>query len=205
VAREKSNTARTLARVWGLDVKHALYRQSGDWYHLLERFPAALMDENGFVIFETEDAYLSCPSLRIGQRISVRNGISAIPGYTLGANSTLGASSDQYESSYFSEGGRQEGAQSRIERSGPAREACIAAHGLKCTVCGLDFEDAYGALGAGFIHVHHLEPLSQGVREVDPVGDMRPLCPNCHAMAHREEPPVSLDRLRKIWLGGSHR
>jgi hypothetical protein len=36
--------------------------------------------------------------------------------------------------------------------------------------------------------------------EVDPVKDLRPVCPNCHAMIHRRSPPLSIEeiiRLRK--------
>ena len=48
----------------------------------------------------------------------------------------------------------------------------------------------YGDIGKGFIHVHHLTPLwdiRQGY-EVNPVKDLRPVCPNCHAMLHRGTP-----------------
>jgi hypothetical protein len=197
LARERSNTARSLAKIWGLDVKHALYRQSGDWYHQLERFPGALMDESGYVIFETESAYRDCPALRITQHISVPNGIRGIPRYTLGLDRQRSASSGEAGALYL-EGARRDVIQSQVERSGPAREACIAAHGLSCAACGFNFAEVYGALGEGFIHVHHCEPVSLGERHVDPVADMRPLCANCHAMVHREDPPISIERLRAM-------
>lgn len=75
----------------------------------------------------------------------------------------------------------------RYERDREARQACIEAHGLRCKVCEFDFEAAYGSLGAGFIHVHHVVPISQvgGDYNVDPVRDLVPVCPNCHAMLHR--------------------
>ncbi len=36
-------------------------------------------------------------------------------------------------------------------------------------------------MGEGFIHVHHLKPLSEVGYEyrVDPIRDLRPVCPNC--------------------------
>jgi hypothetical protein len=197
VANDRSNTARSLVTAWGLDVQHALYRKSGDWYHQLVRFPGALMDEHGYVVFETEEAYRQCPALRIRQDVAVPRGISQIPGYTLGLNAMAGQRTT-YERAVFAEGGRRDVIQSRIERSGPAREACIAAHGLKCAVCGFDFAAVYGDLGAGFIHVHHCKPVSLEERPVDPVAEMRPLCPNCHAMVHRQDPPLSIERLRSI-------
>ncbi len=86
------------------------------------------------------------------------------------------------------------------ERDARARAECIQHHGLACAVCGLTMEEAYGALGRGFIHVHHLQPLSQaeGQREVDPARDLRPVCPNCHAMLHRLPDPADLEGLRRI-------
>jgi 5-methylcytosine-specific restriction enzyme A len=41
-------------------------------------------------------------------------------------------------------------------------------------------------------------PLADGEREVDPVADMRPLCPNCHAVVHLRIPPLTLDKLRGL-------
>jgi len=86
------------------------------------------------------------------------------------------------------------------ERDPAARRACLAHHGYACSVCNLRFEDRYGVLGAAFVHVHHLVPLSEvgpGYR-VDPVSDLRPVCPNCHAMLHRRRPPLSLEELRAL-------
>lgn len=72
------------------------------------------------------------------------------------------------------------------ERSAKARRQAIALHGVTCTVCGFNFADYYGEIGDGYIEVHHLSPLadSQGERPVDAAADLRPVCPNCHAMLH---------------------
>jgi hypothetical protein len=193
----RSNTARTLAKKWKLEVQHSLYRKTGDWYHQLERFPGALLDENGFIIFETEDAYRSCPELRINQDVNVPGGISTIPGYTLATELSKGDSTS-YEKATYKEGSRRDVVQSLIERNRAARDVCIAAHGFSCAACGFNFGVFYGQLGEGFIHVHHCNPVSLGVREVDPINEMRPLCPNCHAMVHREDPPLTIEALRRI-------
>lgn len=88
----------------------------------------------------------------------------------------------------------------RFERSQKAREACISHHGESCKVCGLNFAQRYGSLGAGFIHVHHIVPVSEICKqyEVDPVTDLVPVCPNCHAMLHRKTPPMTVEQLKKI-------
>jgi hypothetical protein len=84
------------------------------------------------------------------------------------------------------------------ERSSAARKACIDHFGCVCAVCGFDFTQAYGPWGQGFIHVHHIKPLAQVVREykVDPVRDLRPVCPNCHAMIHKGDPVLTIKQLK---------
>lgn len=76
-------TGRHLNKSWKVNVLHALYRENGSWYHCLERFPGALFDAHGYVVFETEQAYRDCSYLQIGKEIGVSGtrGIAAIPGY----------------------------------------------------------------------------------------------------------------------------
>ena len=198
MASNRTNTARALVKRWQLDVAHALYRETGDWYHQLERFPGALLDKSGFVIFETEDAYTNCPHLKIRQDVSVPNQITSIPGYTLAVDQHPNVTS--YEKATFNEGARRDIIQSVVERDPAARAACIAIHGLSCAACGFNFGTVFGSLGEGFIHVHHCNPVSGGPMEVDPSKDMVPLCPNCHAMVHRREPILSLEEIKMLRL-----
>ena len=88
----------------------------------------------------------------------------------------------------------------RYERDRRAREYCIAHHGAVCAVCGFEFSRAYGQIGEGFIHVHHVVPLASVGRsyEVDGRRDLIPVCPNCHAMLHSGEQPPSVEQLRQI-------
>lgn len=95
-----------------------------------------------------------------------------------------------------------EGAKSPIvvnayERNLKARAACLAHYGYDCAVCGLNFENVYGPIGKEYIHVHHIVSLAEiGERyEVDPIMDLRPVCPNCHAMLHRGETLLPLEEL----------
>lgn len=98
------------------------------------------------------------------------------------------------------EGDASELVLTKYERSKAAREACVLHHGYACAACGFDFESVYGEIGRGFIHIHHVMPISGrgGAYQVDPVNDLIPLCPNCHAMAHRREPPISVGELRML-------
>ena len=88
----------------------------------------------------------------------------------------------------------------RYERSRLNREACIQLKGTQCIVCGFDFAEVYGSLGIGYTEVHHLKPVSSIGPDyhIDIASDLAPICANCHAMAHREEPPVPLERLREL-------
>jgi 5-methylcytosine-specific restriction protein A len=86
------------------------------------------------------------------------------------------------------------------ERNPKARGRCIEHYGIQCFVCGFEFQQSYGEIGVGFIHVHHLTQLSnigQGY-EVDPIRELRPVCPNCHAMLHRRNPPYTVEELKSI-------
>ena len=87
----------------------------------------------------------------------------------------------------------------KYERNLSARLKCIEKWGVSCSVCDFNFEHAFGALGAGYIHVHHLVPLSKIGKsyQLDPVNDLRPVCPNCHAMLHRTGETLSIAELRK--------
>ncbi|EGQ9330366.1 HNH endonuclease, partial [Vibrio vulnificus] len=73
------------------------------------------------------------------------------------------------------------------ERNSAARQACINKLGCSCMICGFNFELVYGERGSGFIHVHHIVPVAEINHEykIDPVTDLIPVCPNCHAMLHR--------------------
>ncbi|MEP7197984.1 MAG: HNH endonuclease [Saprospiraceae bacterium] len=88
----------------------------------------------------------------------------------------------------------------RYERSKINRAICIELHGPICQVCELNFNDAYGNIGEGFIHVHHVNLLSNqgGSKIINPETDLIPVCPNCHAMLHRTNPPYSIKDLREI-------
>ena len=91
-----------------------------------------------------------------------------------------------------------------FERNPNARRECLDYHGLQCAVCLMSFEQRYGPIGKGFIHVHHKKPLaSREVYNLDPVEDLVPVCPNCHAMLHTYDPPLTVDELKKAMQKGT--
>ena len=86
------------------------------------------------------------------------------------------------------------------ERNPAARRKCISHWKPICQVCEFDFEAVYGNLGEGFIHVHHLKPLGEvgEAYRLDPIEDLRPVCPNCHAMLHQQKPALKIEELNTI-------
>jgi len=87
----------------------------------------------------------------------------------------------------------------KYERSHINRSLCLAYFGYNCKACGINLKDKYGDIARDFIHVHHLKPISEsGIRKPDPIEDFVPLCPNCHAIAHLKNPPVTVEEIRII-------
>jgi len=136
----------------------------------------------------------------VGNRVAAGHNARWTVALCLASSDTWPALGERY-----SEGSRFDIVATAIERNPKARQACIKHHGTVCAACGFDFAARFGRLGDGFIHVHHLSPLgtSVGPRSIDPVVDLIPLCPNCHAMVHRRRPPLSVEGLRAHMLGGA--
>ena len=85
------------------------------------------------------------------------------------------------------------------ERNPVARAQCIEHYGCYCFVCGFDFLSVYGDIGRDFIHVHHEKELSSIGEEyvINPIHDLKPVCPNCHAMIHRRKPAYGVLELKE--------
>jgi predicted HNH restriction endonuclease len=86
------------------------------------------------------------------------------------------------------------------ERNPLARQQCIAHYGCTCFTCGFSFGEVYGEIADGYIHVHHLKAVARrgGEYVIDPIRDLRPICPNCHAVAHLRNPPLSIAELKRM-------
>ena len=61
---------------------------------------------------------------------------------------------------YYFEGAMRHVSTNVDERNRTARDECVKTHGSTCVICGFNFQASYGAGAAGFIHVHHVTPLS---------------------------------------------
>ena len=86
----------------------------------------------------------------------------------------------------------------QYERDSRARPKCIEKYGTDCCICGFSFRTTYGEEADGIVYVHHLTPLAEIVEEhqVDPIKDLRPVCPNCHAVLHWRIPAYSIEEVK---------
>lgn len=116
----------------------------------------------------------------------------------LSENNILANPVVQVETKTFTEGAAMQTVQTRYERNPFARTACLEHYGYSCSVCDFNFEKYYGNIGTKFIHVHHLTMVATIGKpySVNPIEDLRPVCPNCHAMLHKQNPPLTIEQLK---------
>jgi len=107
---------------------------------------------------------------------------------------------DDIEKSNLYEGMKKQVIVNAYERNPKARQECINHYGYNCQICNFDFEKVYGEIGKDFIHVHHVvDILTIGENyKVDPIKDLIPVCPNCHAMLHKKRPAYTPQELKQI-------
>jgi len=100
---------------------------------------------------------------------------------------------------YQEEGRKTSSIVNKYERSRVNRAIALEIHGFVCAACGLRMADLYGPIGEGVIHVHHLQPISsmEAPRVLNPATDLIPLCPNCHTVVHRINPPLNISQLQE--------
>lgn len=102
------------------------------------------------------------------------------------------------ETEVFYEGARMQISINAYERNRVARDRCLEHYGFRCAVCAQDMSETYGTVAEQLIQVHHLKPLRE-IKEgyqVDPIKDLRPVCPNCHAVIHRRKPPYTIEAVK---------
>ncbi len=152
-----------LNEAWSVGAAQGRYSHDGHWYATLARFPAALFDSRGYVVFATEEEYVSSPHLNIGKQISVpKPGISAIRGYVRVIDSDAPPIFDvDIHTVAATEGRRRLVLHLQRERNqAVVRNKKERAATLDCEVCGFSFPRAYGSAASDYCEVHHLQPLA---------------------------------------------
>ncbi len=123
---------------------------------------------------------------------------TATPSTEIEENSLIAEEIPRQHSKDLFEGAKKQITVNAYERNPKARSLCLQIYGCKCCVCGFDFKEFYGDIGIGYIEVHHIKPLNEISEEyiVNPINDLRPICPNCHSMLHKAN--TSIDTLKSI-------
>jgi len=199
--RTDRKIALKLIRKYNIPVKQSRYSKDGTWYHHLENFPAAFLDNNGYLIFQSEEDYNNCAHLHLGQHVNILQGISSIPGYITyesGLSQPLSEKDIVKENYEFSEGGTKEIILELQKREPTLKRHAIDKYGLNCQICNFNFEQFYGTIGAGYIELHHNQPLSVDKEQrTTTLQDIAIVCANCHRVLHRTgEKPLSIEVLR---------
>ena len=99
------------------------------------------------------------------------------------------------------EGKKKQSYVTTYERRPELRKAAIAIHGFSCSVCDFNFGKFYGDYAEGYIHIHHITPVSELTEpsKVNPQTDLVPVCANCHSIIHRKKNrTLSIDELRSM-------
>jgi putative restriction endonuclease len=105
------------------------------------------------------------------------------------------------------DGGRKKIYTTVYERNRKLRDEAIRIHGYDCKACGFNYKKIYGERGEGYIHVHHIKPLSSLNErvKVNAEKDLVVVCANCHAMIHRRRDKVlTIAELKVEWLKPFH-
>ncbi len=191
--------AKQLCQEWGLDVKQALYSEWGNWYNKLKKFPAALLDANGYYIVNSDEE-LNITGIKVTKEINIKNGIASLPGYVMMKVDDILIPEEIVNPKNYNEGSVINIFVNKYERDKNARSACLQHYGYRCHVCEISLSEIYGNIALNFIHVHHLVSISTIAREytVNPIQDLRPVCPNCHAIIHHRNPPFTIDEIRNL-------
>lgn len=154
-----------------------------DWSHVTLRISKSPISDD---IIEHDKVILDWGIPMMGMILSLSNVVPLEPPVTLDVPQT--------------EGNAKRVVTTRYERSPINRALCLAAKGYSCSVCGMNFRETYGELGHDFIHIHHATPVSDMGDDylVDPIKELFPVCPNCHSMLHRCDPPMPVEELKAL-------
>lgn len=104
------------------------------------------------------------------------------------------------EQKVYTEGTPNQVIVTKYERNPFARKKCLEYHGFSCSVCDFNFHNIYGDVGKDFIHVHHLTQVASIGKsyQINPIEDLRPVCPNCHAIIHKRKPAFTIQEVKDL-------
>lgn len=182
-----------LNKILEINAKHALYRKDGGWYHNLKSFPGVLFDENGYVIFFTEEEYKSNPKLTIRQDLNVNDRIENLENYQKFTESQLllinGIEIKDLDTrtNNNEETIRVLRTIDAILRKKTLINRIKKLYNNTCQICGMQLK--VGAIKY-YSEVHHIIPLGRPHNGIDSLDNMICVCPNCHVQLDLKSIPL---------------
>lgn len=181
-------TGKYLNELWGIGAKHALYSHNGTWYHQLKKFPGALCDSEGYVIFETLEDFTNCLYLRVKQDVGCVGGIRKIPSY-IRCDSQV--ANDVGEPS---KPNRVDQRVTRIVRDTALSSELKLLYDHMCQLCG----EVIKLCGKDYSEAHHIKPLGKPHDGNDKQNNLVCVCPNCHVQLDYAAIPFELSMLKVL-------
>ena len=176
-------TGKYLNKVLEINAKHALYREIGDWYHHLKKFPGVLFDRNGYLIFQTKQEYNSHPSLKHKKELHIKGGIELIKEYKLYPQKQkrliTGVFDQKEKQVNIEDKVRLQREISIILRNQSLVKKIKRLYNDSCQICGLQLGKENGIT---YSEVHHIKPLGNPHNGKDTIDNMICVCPNHHAL-----------------------
>ena len=190
-----------LAEKLGIDCNQALYSERGNFYAPIRTYPCVLFDKAGFIVVNSSSE-LDGFGIKFKKRTNVSKLISSASTYQLISAWQVNLAEEvlQEDNREYFEGIATTISVNRYERNREARNKCISRYGCVCQACGTKLSDIYGPAARDCIHVHHITTISSVGEEyqLDPILDLIPLCPNCHAVTHLRKEPYSIKELQDM-------
>jgi len=181
-------TGKFLNELWSIGSKHTLYSHDGSWYHQLRRFPGALCDSEGYILFPTKEAFHGCSFLRIKQDVGCTGGIRQIPGYVR---------CDSQTANDINPPSQPERVLQRVSRI--IRDTAISSelkllYDHSCQICGT----VISLCGRSYSEAHHIKPLGKPHDGSDTRDNLLCVCPNCHVLLDYAAMPLHLESLKSL-------
>ncbi len=198
----RDTPAHKLCAEWGVQVEQPLFGKRGEWYGRLTRFPAALVDPNGYLYLESPES-LNIPGIKIGKQINVqKGGISGLPGYVRMTGDAVERVVYQRDFDEELKKSKKLAKEARMNRICNAeknpvkvrvvqtmykRSPDVVAEVLEraagiCEACERPAPFNRKIDNSPYLEVHHLTALSEGGE--DTLENTIAVCPNCHRRYH---------------------
>jgi len=175
---------KSLSKALCLYAEHALYREDGKWYHNLKKFPGILFDFHGYVVFETQEIYLSNPALKIRKDLNVINGIATLANYIKFSTEECALVFQIIKKNLAESSDPEDTVRASREIDIILRKKNLVKRlkELYNNTCQLCTTQLTLRVGASYSEVHHIRALGKPHEGMDRIDNMICVCPNCHVL-----------------------